>query len=397
MQPENHAPSADVQNLISTAAKISAAPPRAARVTRYGPDGNGVAGTGSATYGIDETGAAATIHYESALPGGQVCARTAVSLDAQGRVTTAQSDRLDAAGQVVGCVTGDYSRLATNAAGQPISGTAVIKTTDPDGKPLHHTEMTYARETLASLSQSSYDPASGRRSAGLAVDYAEAESLGTRLIGGSLSLSRTRADGSLASRTTSHLIRFGVPDLVETQTYGADGKTSAEKLTSNYAGVTFDPRRKVNGGRLMVVAADAAGAVMGRTLFEYADGKVRRVAPVPEGELLDVAAGAPYPAAAVTGPNRPYRSPDKTVETKRPDGSLLERADYWVMADGAGGTVPRRTILTLFAPDGRTVVRETDVDFSGVSFAAGGVPKGGAVVATKFEDGIRNSITHVTY
>lgn len=396
MQPENHAPSADVDSLISTAAKISVAPPRAARVTRYGPDGKGVAGTGTATYGTGESGSAATVHYESALPGGRVCARTAVSLDAHGRVTTAQSDWLDAEGKVIGRVTGDYSRLTTNAAGQPISGAVVIKTADPDGKPLHHTEMTYAQEALASLSQTSYDLVSGRQSAGLAVDYAEAESLGMRLVGGILNLSRTRADGSLASRTTSHLTRYGVPALVETLTYAPDGKTPAEKLSSNYAGVTFDARRKVNGGRLVVDAVDAAGAALGRTLFEYADGKVRRVSPVPEGELLDVAAVSPYPAAAVTGPNRPYGTPDKTVETKRPDGSLLERIAYWVMA-GGGGTVPRRTISTLFAPDGRTVVRETDVDFSGVSFADGGVPKSGAVVATKFEDSIRTSITHVTY
>lgn len=386
----------DVHGLISETAKISPAPPQTARVTHYGPDGNGVAGLGTATYGTAGDGSSA-VTYEAAMPGGQLTRRTSIGLDAGGRVQTAQSDQFDIQGRVVRKVTGDYSRLSMNAAGQPGSGSVVIGTTDAEGKPLHHTTMAYAGEALTGLTQASYDPTTGGLAAALVVDYSAAKSLGTRLVGGMLHLSRTRADGSTASETTSRLSQFGVPVMVDTATYAQDSKTVTERLSSSYAGVIFDPRRKVYGGGLLVEAADPAGRVSGRTLFEYADGKVRRVSTVPLGTVFEVAPVAAYPAAATTGPLRPAGAPDKTVETKRPDGSLLERTEYWVMTDGGGRKVPRRTIVTVFAPDGRTVVRQSDVDFSGAAFAEGGTPRGGTVVATKFEGGIRSSITHVTY
>ncbi|MCR9071102.1 MAG: hypothetical protein NXI18_05240 [Alphaproteobacteria bacterium] len=392
MQPDT----TDVHTLISTTAKISTAPPRSALVTRYGPDGNGVAGTGTATYG-PATGGGSTVRYEAAESGGQVRSRTSIALDDGGRVRSAQSDLLDIQGQVTRKVSGDYSRLSMNVAGLPSDGSVLIRTTDKDGKPLHHTEMAYAGEALAGLTQASYDPASSALTATLAVDYGGAKCLGTRLVGGTLDLTRSRADGSVASKTASHLNEYGVPDMVETATYGRDGKTVTERLTSNYGAVTFDPLRKVKGGGLVVAAADPSGSVLGRTLFQYANGKVKRISRIAPGALLDLASVSPYPADATTGPLRPASVPDKTVEAKRPDGSLLERSEYWAIADGTGRKLPRRTVVTVFAPDGRTVVRQTDVDFSGVTFADGGVPRGGAVVATKFEGGIRTSITHVTY
>jgi hypothetical protein len=219
--------------------------------------------------------------------------------------------------------------------------------------------------------------------------------LGTRLVGGTLTVSRTDPSGRALSSARSHLTWQGVPARVEGTNYDADGKTPKLLVTSDYSGVAFNALRKVQAGQLVFTThSPAAEKVTTATVFTYRNAKLVSSKPLKPGQVVP----AVMPAVLITvpGPWMPPRPADRTAQVKRPDGSLIEQRDDWFTAPGKTGT-PRRSVITLYAIDGNTAIRIIDVDYAGTTFDSAGNPAGGTVVSTQFQAGVRASITHVSY
>lgn len=368
------------------------APPKAVAVVHFGPNGVSVATTGKASYAPLNSGGL-SVNYDSALAGGTPASSSGVSIDQQGKPQSSTTKMLAADGSPTGTVTGAYGGLTLTAAGTPQSGAAEMAVATPQGQQTHAATMNYPAETFAAYALTALD-AKGAVQSRTAVDYAKAEMAGTRLIGGSLAIQHSDPSGRPLSQAQSNLNRQGVPDTVLGTNFEADGKTPKLKLLSSYAGVAFNPLRKIQSGKLLVTSETPDGRVKAQTVFTFDRGKLVNQTQLESDEIIP-----PIPhevTIAVPGPWTAPRPADKTAEVKRADGTLIEPRQDWFVAPGTTGT-PRRSVVTLYATDGKTVIRITDIDYSGVTFDTSGNPAKGSVVSTQFQAGVRASITHVTY
>lgn len=369
------------------------AAPKAVSVVHYGPDGASVATTGKASYAVLR-GGGLSVSYEAALVGGAPASHSEVALDGQGVPQNSTTRLMTADGSPGTTVNADYGGLSLTAVGTPLSGAVALAVADAKGRQTHTARMSYAAEACAHYALTTLD-ATGAVQDRTAVDYAGALMAGTRLVGGTLAVSRTDLSGRALSSARSHLTRQGVPAKVAGTNYDADGKTPRLLVESNYAGVAFNALRKVQAGQLVVTTqAAAAEKVSTATVFAYRNGKLISSKSLRPGQV--VPAVTPAVLVTVPGPWTPPRPADRTAQVKRPDGSLIEQRNDWFMVPGKTGT-PRRSVIALYATDGKTVIRIMDVDYAGTTFDSSGNPAGGTVVSTQFQAGVRSSITHVSY
>lgn len=378
--------------LPKAGAAATPAPPRSVSVVHYGPDGASVATTGKASY-APLNGGGLAVSYDAALAGGVPASSSSVTIDGQGRAQGASTRILAADGSPTRTITGSFGGLTLTAAGTPQAGSVALAVADPQGRQTHAATMTYAAETCESYGLTALD-AKGAVQGRTEISYAGAAMAGTRLIGGSLAVSRSDGSGTPLSQAQSNLTRDGVPSTVLGTNFEPDGKTPRQRVLSDYAGVAFGPLRTVQSGSLLVTTQTPAGAPTTRTVFTYQAGQLVTTAPLKPGQVIP--AITPAVQAAVPGPWVPPRPADRSAQVTRSDGSLIETREDWFVSPGTTGT-PRRSILTLYATDGKTVIRITDIDYSGATFDGAGNPAGGTVVSTQFQAGTRASITHVSY
>ena len=368
------------------------APPKSVSVVHYGPDGASVATTGKASYAAQKGGGLA-VSYASAHAGGVPAASSSVQVDSQGKAQGATTQILGLDGKPTRVVTGDYGGLSLTVAGTVQSGAAKLTVASPQGQQTHAATMTYAAETFAAYALTTLDAKEAVQSQ-TAISYAKAQMAGTRLIGGSLAVILSDPAGKLRSQAQSNLSRQGVPQTVQGTNFAPDGKTPKLLLVSNYAGVAFSPLRLVQSGQLLVTSQTPEGQTKAQTVFCYKAGKLVTRAPLQPGELILPV--IPEAQATVPGPWTPPRPPDQSAQMTRSDGSLIGLRQDWFVTAGATGT-PLRSVVTLYATDGTTVIRITDIDYAGAKLDAAGVPVAGTVVSTQFQAGVRASITHVSY
>jgi hypothetical protein len=357
----------------------------------YGPDGAQVALTGKATYAeVSEKGA--KVQYKSSLAGGAPHAQSEVVVDAQGRVQTSTTRLLNTDGSVRKQVSGDYGGLVLNAAGWPASGTAKLAIADAQGKPTDVAALEYAQELFSTYSMTSAGPpASASR---FEIDFSKAKLVGTRLMGGELGISYYSSGSTLTTASRSILTAQGVPSELLSTNYEADGTTVKETVRSDYAGVGFDPRGAIEDGALMIKVYSPQGEERSASVFRFRDGLLVSRAKLKPGEVIPPVL-API-TKSVPGPWSPNRPADKVSETTRPDGTLIERRQDWLVP-GASSPTPQRSVITGYSTDGVTAIRIIDIDFRAAQFDPSGQPVGGTVISTKFEAGFRASTTNISY
>jgi hypothetical protein len=371
-------------------ALTGAGAPKSVATIRYGRDGASVATMGQAAYGERKQGGA-RLSYVSRLAGGAAHASSEVTVDAGGRALSATTELLHPNGTVRKKIIADYSGVMLNAAGRASSGGASFSVSDPDGTPTHSAQMNFEGERFSAYFVEGFAPGSDVVATRTETGFSNALQVGTRLVGGEIDLAHAKGGGVPTTRSRSLLTRHGLPSELHSTNYDADGTTPLRLVVSNYAGIAFDPRGKIDSGRLLVLTRTPAGVEQGGTVFTYKDGKLRSVARLRPDETISPAAVAPL--KPVPGPWTPNRPADRCKEIRRLDGSLAERREDWYAAP----KIPQRTLATGFATDGRTIVSVTDIDYRGARFDPSGRACGGAIVSTSFEAGTRASTTHINY
>jgi hypothetical protein len=388
-------PVAESQPAVAAMALLGQGAPKSVGVIHYGPDGARVATTGQASYSAG-SGGGATVQYTSKLAGGAPYGSSQITVDGQGRAVSAASQLLNPDGSVRKQVSADYSGLVLNAAGQPSSGAVTFAVADPDGTPTDSAQMTYAGERFDSYMVQQFGSGGSQTVAGRTeIGFGNAQLAGNRLTGGVLDLSYYKAGTTLATRSRSVLTARGLPSELLSTNYATDGQTPSLLVHSDYSGIAFDPRGKIDHGKLLVTTQTPAGDVLTTSLFSYANGKLISALKCAPGAVVPRIVVAP--SKPVPGPWNPTRPPDRTNQITRPDGTLIERREDWYATGAATPPRPLRTLITGFATDGSTVVRVTDIDYSGAGFDASGLPLSGSIVSTLFEAGVRSSTTQITY
>lgn len=371
-------------------ALVGTGAPKSIRVIRYGRDGVSVATTGQGTYGSGTNGGA-QLSYASKLAGGAPHASSAIAIDAAGRAVSADTQLLNPDGSLRKKVSADYSKLVLSPAGVPSSGLASFSVSAPDGTPTHQGQMSYAGERFDTYAVDSLAQGDITAAGRTEIDFAKAFQVGTRLVGGVLALSHAKNGGVATTRSRSVLSQIGLPSQLIVSNFDVDGVTCLQLVESDYQGIAFDPRGRINSGKLLVRTKTPAGVQQSASVFTYSNGKLVTVLPLQPGQVI-----APIAAAQLTtvpGPWTPNRPPDRSRDITRADGSLAARRQDWL----AAANVPYRTLVTRFALDGRTTVSVTDIDYRGASFDPNGNAAGGTVLSTLYEAGTRASTTQINY
>jgi len=376
------------RSVTETAARAGKNLPKSVSVVHYGPDGAQVAYAGKATY----AGQAAKVQYKSTLAGGAPHAQSEIVLDTQGRVQSSTTKLLNADGSLRKQVSGDYSGLVLNAAGWPASGSVQFALTDAQGKPMQTADMDYADECFSTYTlTSSGPPGSASR---VEIGFSKANFVGTRLVGGELGISYFSSGSTLATASRAMLTAQGVPSELLATNYEPDGTTVRQQVKTDYAGVAFDPRGQIEDGALLITVSSAQGAEQSASVFRFRDGALVSRAKLKPGQVIPKMPSGP--TKSVPGPWSTSRPADQVHETTRPDGTLIERREDWLVP-GASSPTPQRTIITGFSTDGVTAIQVTDIDYRAAQFDPSGQPVGGTVISTKFEGGIRASTTNIRY
>lgn len=383
-----------VQVLLSSLVEpvLGPLPPKGVAMVHYGPDGISVATHGQAAY-TAQTGGGLAIRYSARRAGGAPYAESELAVDTQGRVQHSTTRLLALDGSLRQVVSGAYDQLQLTAAGTPAEGVAKLSVADAQGRLTHSAQMAYSNELYASYQLTHHD-VNGQPTASTAISYAQAQMAGTRLVGGVLAVTRSDAQGLRASSAQSYLSAQGVPYKVLLTRYGKDGKTVDGYVSSDYSGVVFDALRLINSGQLVVRTTTPHGQPERASVLRFKGGRLVS-SNVLEGPEQEAAPSAALLATAVA-PWIPLRPADRCSLRRRIDGSLLQRREDWFTQPGSSGT-PRRSQITLYARDGLSAIRLTDVDYAGARFDSAGNPAGGTIVSTQFQGGVRSSTTCVAY
>lgn len=384
-------PFQEAQWVAETIVRLGKNMPKSLSVVHYGPDGARVALAADATYTeVSEQGA--KLQYKSRLAGGAPYANSEIVVDAQGQVQSSSTRLLNTDGSLSKQVSGDYSGLVLSAAGWPASGAVEFAVSDAEGKPTHVAAMNYAEELFSTYTlTSSGPPESASR---VEIDFSKAKLMGTRLVGGELAISYFSSGSTLATMSRSILTAQGLPSELLSTNYEPDGTTVRDTVRSDYAGVAFDPLGEIEDGALVVTVSSPQGEPMSASVYRFRAGLMMSSAKLKPGEVIPPM--KPGPGKPVPGPWSPNRPADQVHDTTRPDGTLIERRQDWLVP-GASSPTPQRSVVTGFATDGVTAIRLIDLDYRAAKFDPSGHAVAGTVISTKFESGIRSSTTHISY
>lgn len=291
----------------------------------------------------------------------------------------------------------------------------------------HDGTIEFDKETLVSGSFTRYDPDKNGAIDGFSdVDYRQAKFLGSTIIGGQYAINTHAADKSLASTSQVTVSSLGRPQSIET-TNMASATAVKSKVLVDFAKIQFNARNRFEAGDLLYTVNDDTGVKLSETTVTYNnstpsasqtlvyDGSALQSRimvdfsqatfnnhnqVVNSSKKVDVFSAdnklisstmvsydqngvkvKPDTAGPVTpAPNPPAKSPitppapfvlnpatsNQTVETKekhRTSDNTLQQVTVTTKEDGKAVSA----VVTLYGPDGTTVVKTFTMDLSGMS------------------------------
>ena len=388
--------------------------PKQAKVVKYGPDGSSVASVGVAMYGAPTDEGAHTIRFTSQTEKAQLLSHTELAVNKAGLPTSATTvlhnphdasvrQRLEA----------DYSGLEWTKSMRPRSGSVKIKAANDQKIKIHHAEVSFKNEQMHTVTIAHSSPKDGetiRRYTDL--DFSAAKMLGQLLIGGHINIIHRGADKSVYAQSKLTLTEEGLASVLEVTKLKKDGVSPSVLSKWDYSKVTFNARRKIEDGILVTTTTNPEGKLRATTTITFsggqaiemkvktADGKIidcplKRATPEKVGDLLSPV--TEFVAIKTT----PHRDEQHSVESvKRPDGTIERSTELWYttkIENGKESKIPLRAVIQDFAPNGTTVMKRKEIDFSSTDFGDKGNTVSGSVQVASFANDKMVQRTTVVY
>lgn len=374
--------------------------PQKTEIIKYGYDGSAIASIGVAEHSVPQNGRH-TVQFTNNTGKQQPLSKSTISFNSLGLPSLASSVIYDpTTSATTSHVASDFSSLQWSKGNRPTNGSVTATCINSKAGRRHKAEYIFAQEQVQSAKINHYSLDKGTPQGSTEVNLSGTVRLGSRICGGHILITNLRNNGTLSTKSSVSLSKFGLVILLVMQTFDTDGTTLKQTSTWDYSNVVFNPRRKVDSGTLAIKTTDSKNVLLSSVTYTLENGKATRVevaladgtqstynypalvspaakvsqqsAPSKPVSRQSASAQRPCP---VSSTDEPTDGQKKVVTVKRADGTLERVTLIWYTAEQrAGKTVetPVRGIVTSYSTDGKTIIETKALDFTKAQFGGDG-------------------------